>query len=134
MSEKNSPGKDANERDRLPSGAVWAIILIAVGAVFLLMEAGVVNRGGNWWVIFLLIPGLALLWGAYTTYARAGALTNRTIMQVIAGGGLVLLTAIFVFDPTWSFTRGVNWDLIWPSALIVLGVGMLVAVFWRRRD
>lgn len=119
-----------------------ALILIALGIVFFLGQAKILNYGSNWWVIFLAIPGLVLLWAAFTTYQHAGVFNRRVGAQVIPGAILILLSIIFIIDPTWSFTRGlnfdipflrgINWDRIWPWALIVVGAALLYQAFRSR--
>jgi hypothetical protein len=123
---------------------VGAFILIALGVVFLLGQAKLLNYGSNWWVIFLVIPGLALLWSALTTYQHTHALRGKAGAQVIAGAVLVLLSVIFVVDPTWSFTRGwtldtyfpflraINWGQLWPWFLIVPGLALLYSAVRNR--
>jgi hypothetical protein len=68
-------------------------------------------------------------------------------LSIILGGlGVIalVLTAIFIFDPTWSFTRGwtlfgdwplfrgVNWDALWRWALVVLGAAFLLVAYRNR--
>ncbi|MCC7446760.1 MAG: hypothetical protein IT324_05050 [Anaerolineae bacterium] len=119
-----------------------ALMLIALGIVFLLGQANLLNYGSSWWVIFLAIPGLMLLWAAFTTYQHSRAFNARVGAQVIVGAVLVLLSIIFIFDPTWSFTRGlnidipflrsINWDRVWPWFLIVPGVALLYSAYRSR--
>jgi hypothetical protein len=123
---------------------VGALLLVALGLVFLLQEAGLLSRSGNWWIIFLLIPGLDILWSGINNYRQTHSFTGAASVQLIGGVALVLLSAIFVFDPTWSFTRGwtlfsnfrlfsdINWNVIWPFALILLGVWALLGSRRRR--
>lgn len=112
-----------------------ALILIAMGAVFLLAQAGILDLSGNWWVIFIAIPGLVALVSALVSYRNAGHMQFGVIIQVVFGLALLLLSAIFIWDPTWSFTQGWNvniqspflHDLFnhWPWLLVVLGAASL---------
>jgi cell division protein FtsW (lipid II flippase) len=56
-------------------------------------------------------------------------------------GALLLLAAvIMVVDPQWSFTqlwqidafRRINWDVVWPWALVVAGGALLVLAAVER--
>ena len=53
-----------------------ALILIALGGVFFLQQAGILDHGTNWWVIFIAIPGLVIL---------GSALVTALIWQVLSG-------------------------------------------------
>jgi hypothetical protein len=117
---------------------IGAGLLVALGLVFLALQAGILEQGSNWWVIFLFIPGVGLLWSAYTGYRRAEVWAAPETIELTLGAVLLILTAIFIFDPTWSFTRGigpilpdVNWDQVWRWALLILGVALLVVAVIR---
>jgi hypothetical protein len=137
----SSPAQFSNK----PSGlfkpgqgrALLGLLLVAVGVVFLLREAGVLADDSNWWVIFLAVPGVMLTWSAFVRYQDSGMVDGAAIGEVVIGLLLLVLSAIFVFDPTWSFTRNwkldqafpllrdANWEPIWQWGLVV--VGALVA-------
>lgn len=120
------------------------LLLVALGVVFLLREAGVLADDSNWWVIFIALPGLALIWVGITHYLETRALDGTSTGGVVVGLLLLILSAIFVFDPTWSFTRGwnleqtfpflrdANWDLVWQWGLVVVGALLMVAAYLRR--
>jgi hypothetical protein len=91
--------------------------LIALGALWLLDAAGVVESGpliSDWWPAALVVVGLSRL------LERPPHVSSAVIMTLI---GLVLL----------SFTTGVVdasvLALVWPAALVLLGVWLL---FGRR--
>ena len=121
---------------------VPALLLIATGLAFLLAQTGVIDWGSPWWVIYIAIPSLAAVVAGAGASQRAGTVTATATGQLIVGGIGLLLSIIFVFDPTWSFTRGVgiffpwlswiSWDLMWPIAIVLLGVGVLLAPRPRR--
>jgi hypothetical protein len=128
--------------DRASSQVIGALLLIALGGVFLAQQAGILSHEANWWVIFLLIPGLGCFWRAYSTYQETQDLGTTAVTQIILGFVLVLLTIIFIFDPTWTFLSGigfdrilpgVNWDQVWRYGLIVVGLVLLAAGIVLRR-
>ena len=98
-----------------------AVVLVALGVIFLLKEAGVVTLGDNWWVVFLLLPAAFLFISAWQRYQAAGQLAGNVWSQVLGGVILVVLALTFLFE--W------NWGMIWPVFLIVAGLYMLI----RRR-
>lgn len=107
---------------------VWiaAIILIGVGAVYLLQNRGV-NIPGNWWALFLLIPAVYSLIGAWKTYERNGRRFSPGMTgPLITAFALVALTLVFLLG------LHVNWSTIWPVLLIIIGFGILGRVYWRK--
>ena len=124
------------------SRLIFALILIALGGVFFLGQAGILDYGSSWWVIFIAIPGLVSLGSAAFTLLDAGKLTSSVVIQAVIGGVLLALSAILIWDPTWSFTRGWRLDrtfpflrdlgALWPWILVVLGAGLVLAAFRQR--
>jgi cell wall-active antibiotic response 4TMS protein YvqF len=105
-----------NKGDR--GGWIFGLVLIAVGGIFLLQNAGLPLLVGNWWALFILIPALAAFGAAWNVYRQTGRLTPQAIE--LATGGLVPLTiaAIFLFN--------LNFGYAWPVLLLVVGGGMLL--------
>lgn len=106
---------------------IWiaAAILIGVGVVFLLQNMGYAIPG-NWWALFLLIPAGFALAGAWKSFERNGRRFGPGIAgSLITALVLIALTLVFLFD------LDVNWDVIWPIALIVVGLGVLARAYWR---
>lgn len=114
---------DAND-PRGPGAWVAALILIGVGIVFLLQNMGYAIPG-NWWALFILIPAVFALIGAWKAYAANG-FGAGVIGPLISGIVLVALTLMFLFD------LDVDWNVIWPAVLIVIGVLALGRAYSRR--
>ena len=92
------------------------VILIVLGAVFLADSYfGYTLR--NWWALFILIPAFASFAAGYEAL-REGDRDHAT-GAVIAGMGFTLLAGVFLLD--------LDVGKLWPVALIVIGVGMLVS-------
>ncbi|MBN1964463.1 MAG: hypothetical protein JW910_07440 [Anaerolineae bacterium] len=108
-----------NEQDR--GRQIGAIILIAIGVIFLL---GPLNF--NWWAIFIALPGVMILWNVYQDYTRHGGLESNDVVRGVIGLFLVGLAGSFLFDLNIGFLGN-----LWPLALIALG---LVLLFGRRTD
>jgi hypothetical protein len=100
------------------SGRILGLIMIAVGAVFLLQNAGLPVLVGNWWAMFILIPAIGAFAAAWTLYRQDGHFTPRVIGLVT--GGLVPLTIALIF--LFNF----NFGSAWPVLLVVLGAGILL--------
>lgn len=95
------------------------IILVLLGGIFLAQNyLGTTLH--NWWAVFILIPAIATLTTAYALWrdGNAGWATG----PLIVGLGFLFLSGAFLLD--------LPIGQIWPVALIIGGVGLLVA----RRD
>jgi hypothetical protein len=115
------PEPEPDPKGRRGSGYHWvgALVLIALGVVFLLRETGLVALGDNWWVIFLLLPAAGLFVTAWQRYQQGGSKAGSAVWgQVLGGVVLVVVALTFLFD--W------NWNLIWPVFLIIGGIYILV--------
>ncbi len=107
---------------------IWiaAAILIGVGVVFLFQNMGYAIPG-NWWALFLLVPAVFALAGAWKSYRKNGGRFGPGMAgSLITALVLVALTLVFLFD------LDVNWHVIWPAVLIVIGLGVLVRAVWRK--
>ncbi len=115
------------ERRAARDGGAWIVgaVLIVVGAFLLLPNFGLAAPT-NWWALFILIPAVACLAASWRIVTGAGSAVAAVGPFLV---GLVLLgvTVAFLFELT------LNWGLIGPLVLIVLGVGLLAgALGWKR--
>jgi len=106
-------------------GQLWfAVVLIALGVIFLVQNYTGVELG-NWWALFILIPAsgaLAAAWAAWRAGMHPVAVSGPLV------GGLVMLTvaAIFLLELQWS--------RVWPVFLILAGIGALLPSLLTRSD
>jgi hypothetical protein len=106
-------------------GQLWfAVVLIALGVIFLVQNYTGVQLG-NWWALFILIPAsgaLAAAWAAWRAGMHPAAVSGPLV------GGLAMLTvaAIFLLELQWS--------RVWPVFLILAGIGALLPSLLDRRD
>jgi hypothetical protein len=100
-------------------GRFWTgLILVALGVV-LLLEAFGVTLPSRWWALLLLVPAALAAFAGWRAYRRAGQLTLASGGSFAGAIVLVLLTLAILADIT------INWNVIGPIALIVVGAGML---------
>lgn len=95
-------------------------VIVAVGVLFLLDAAGSVDAGavmGDWWPLVIVAAGVLTLFERPPALLRAGVLT---------GIGVVVLL----------FTTGVleesAWKYVWPMAIVLAGVAVLLRWNGRR--
>lgn len=117
--ETTSSSEGRSERRRRGGGGLWAgVVLIFMGAVFMLQQMGYVGRGFNWWAIFILIPALGTLSGAWTLYRRNERFDAGVRSSL--GSGLVILTVALMF------LLDFDWGVWWPLMLIAPGLALLL--------
>jgi LiaF transmembrane domain len=97
---------------------IFGLVLIAIGALFLLQDAGLPVLVGNWWALFILIPAVAAFAAAWRLYRQEGRLTAQSTGLIT--GGLVPLTIALIFLFNFDF------GYAWPVLLLVIGGGMLL--------
>ncbi len=112
-----SAGNVANQ------GAAFAGIgLILVGVIFIAMQVFGEQKwfGGNSWLIWMLIPVAAVLGAGYMQYKRSGNhLTRRVIIMLMWGLFPFVMMGL-------TFGLGISWGAMWPLALVLVGVTMLL--------
>lgn len=117
MTEIRSSAHDRSGR------VVGAILLIALGAFFFLQQQNLIPANFNWWAIFMLVPGVVVLFEAFMSRGRTG---RMDIGRVIVGVILTVMGVVFLFGLPFDLLRGVSWPLVLPVFLI--GAGLLLLV------
>jgi len=106
--------------------AWWGLILLTMGAVFLLINTGVLDRSmyGKWWTVLPVVFGVMRL----ITGRTAKALSEGVFLVVIGGWFMAAVTH-------WN---GLTWRNSWPLALIAVGASSLTETiagyFLPKRD
>lgn len=97
-----------------PGRVSVGVILMALGVLFLLDQAGYLNAGrfiGSWWPAVIILVGLVQL------VARPGAPVGPGIVVAV---GLILLVGQLGFVPGGAF------NALWPIVLIAIGLSLLL--------
>lgn len=119
----DASGRGERRRDRgrlAEAGVVPALVLIAIGAIFLLQNFGQLPGWGNWWAPFILIPAAGAAGTAWTLYRRAdNHLTPAARRAALSAATFTFVAAMFLF--------GLNWGLLWPVFLIFFGLEALAS-------
>nr|MBN1229218.1 hypothetical protein [Anaerolineae bacterium] len=122
-----------NERGDRPSGAngaLWGgLALLLIGAYFLAENLGLnihLEFLENWWAIFILIPGVMILWRVFQAYRAEGSTTSRHWRNQLVMGLLMVFAAVV-------FLLNLSWSIFWPFLLIIGGLAFLFNAT-RQRD
>lgn len=98
---------------------LFGSLVAALGIIFMLDSAGVVSAGevvGSWWPVSIVALGLFHVAGA------RGPRGSSVVLVVVGLGLLAVTTGVFGSDA---------WRYVWPSALVLVGVWILLG--WGRR-
>jgi Domain of unknown function (DUF5668) len=112
---------EARKRHKRVTAAVFGVILIGLGALYLLQNFGIVYAGdiGSWWPLVLIGFGVASLIAPKDAGDSAGG-------AVITGiGTFFLLRKLDVI--TWRFHDA------WPVFLVIAGVALVLRSLGDRR-
>ena len=105
----------------------WAIgaVFILIGVLLMMQNVGAMELR-NWWALFILIPAFGSLAAAWRIFENNGALFSPMVIgPLFTGLILFVITAAFLFE--------LNWGILGPVILILLGVSALFgALFWQR--
>jgi hypothetical protein len=112
--------------NRYAGGLGWlaGLILVLIGALYLLNEIEVLPEMTNWWALFLLLPAVGILSAGLGAYRRnSGRWTPAVVFPLLGGVLLVGLSAAFLF--------GIDFGWLWPLFLIAGGLLLLAGQFIR---
>ncbi len=110
------------------SSNLWiGLAFIGGGALVLLNQTGLLSIQFNWWALFILLPAIGSLNGAYNRYRATNNLFDMGVMMPALIGLFMLgLMVNLLSGNGWDF----NWNLFWPAIMIIIGLGM---IFGRSR-
>lgn len=112
---------------RTPGASTWigGAVLILLGAIFLLHNAGIIAWPGHWWALFLLIPAVFTGGTAWTQYRNSGRRLTAAVSRS-------LTTSLILVAVATIFLLNLNWATVWPVFLIIGGVATLLQwAGWR---
>jgi hypothetical protein len=103
---------------RYGGGWIAGVVLVLLGIVFLLQNMGAMVPG-NWWALFILIPAIGAFARAWSAFQNNDGRLNAASRGPLIGGlVLTLIALIFLFN--------LNWGILGPMILIILGLGALL--------
>jgi|WetSurMetagenome_2_1015567.scaffolds.fasta_scaffold901622_1 hypothetical protein len=116
--------REARRQRRLERrGGSWVggLMLIGLGILLLMQNAGTISFG-RWWSLLILIPAVAAFANAWKEYQAAGGrLTGRAISALIGGLLLSGVTAALLFN--------LDWGWFGPALLLLAGLGFFFRGF-----
>lgn len=112
---------DARQRNKRVTAAVFGVILIGLGTIYVLQNFGMVDAGdiGSWWPVILIGFGISSL----IAPKDAGDPAGGAIMTGL--GAFFLLHKLDVID--WRFRD------VWPVLLVMAGISLILRSLAEHR-
>ena len=118
--------RESRRAYRHKNGVVPALLVIALGAFFLLDNLGIrvafLDRQ-NWWAWLILLAAIAPLSDAVRRYRSLGAVDGAVLHSLLTAAAIVMVAMMFLLELSW-------WQW-WPVFVIYGGLCMLVRN-WRN--
>jgi hypothetical protein len=117
--EQRSEERWERRRARAMGGGAWigGAVLILLGVIFLMQNAGMIILH-NWWALFILLPAIGSFVTAWNAYRINGGRFSAAVRGSLIGGLILTLIAAF-------FLVDLEWGKLWPLVLILIGIGAL---------
>ena len=114
-------GLETRERHKRATAAVFGVILIGLGAMFLLQNFGVVDAGtpADWWPLIIIGFGVSSLIAPKDAGDASAGLVG------VAVGAFFLLRNFDVID--WRLRD------VWPAFLVLAGISLIGRSIAERR-
>ncbi len=103
--------------DKPKTGWFVGVVLIALGAIFLLENFGYVFTE-NWWALFIYLGAAATFVNMWREWRIAGWFNSKAAGSLTFGLVLTTVASIFLFD--------LLWDTWWPLILVAVGAGIVI--------
>ncbi|HMA18981.1 MAG TPA: DUF5668 domain-containing protein [Thermoanaerobaculia bacterium] len=112
---------DAKQRHKRVTAAVFGVILVGLGGIFILQNLGAIDAGdiGSWWPVILIGFGIA----SVIAPRDAGDSGGGAVLTAL--GTFFLLRKLDVID--WGVRD------VWPALLLLAGVALILRSLAERR-
>jgi hypothetical protein len=108
------------------TGAIFpAVILLILGSAFLAANFMPSWDWGQWWPIFILVPGLAF----YIWYFASGE--DPKLAGILIPGSILAFMGLFFF-----IMNSVDWQgmtYLWPTFILIPGLAFFITYFGSRK-
>lgn len=111
---------ESSAKPSWPGRVAPAVVVIAVGVVFLLNNLGIeipILDHDNWWAWLILVGALSPLSCAVERYRRIGHVDSKVLHSLLASLAVVMVALMFVLQLSWA-----QW---WPLFVIYGGLSMM---------
>ena len=121
--------RESRRAYRYKGGVIPALLVIALGAFFLLGNLGIHGAffdQKNWWAWLIMLAAIAPLSAAVQRYRNLGAVDGVVLHSLFTAAAIVMVAAMFLLELSWQ-----QW---WPVFVIYGGLCMLVRNWGNTPD
>ena len=117
-----NPQSEPRRREH-KGGAFWALVLIAIGIIFLVQNLHIANFSLHWWALFIFIPVLGSLSSAWNGLRQDGRFSAKVTGSL---GSAVVVGTVGVI-----LLFGMDWGRWWPLLIIAVGLSAFLTGLGR---
>ena len=119
MEETHETNKDSKNQ----SPNIWLGLIFVFGGIALILnQLNLLPFELNWWALFIMLPAASMLRGAYNRFRANDSQFSTDV-------GITALIGLFMVGLSFSLLVGaawnINWSLLWPAIIILIGLGMI---------
>lgn len=96
---------ESSAKPSWPGRVAPAVVVIAVGVVFLLNNLGIeipILDHDNWWAWLILVGALSPLSCAVERYRRIGHVDSKVLHSLLASLAVVMVALMFILQLSWA--------------------------------
>jgi len=112
------------QKKRNPKAIIFSLILMLVGVLTFLVQTDIFILR-NWWVIFILLPGITFLYVALADYRANKGISFKAVVFFLLGSVLNAVGVILLFE--------LSWKVFWPLIIMFPGLGLIVSAFFLNK-
>ena len=114
---------ETNKDNKNQSPNLWLGLIFVFGGIALILnQLNLLPFELNWWALFIMMPAAGMLNGAYNRFRSHGnAFSMDVAFTALIGFFLVALSISLLVGAAWN----INWSLLWPAIIILIGLGMI---------
>lgn len=111
-------------KSRNPKAIIFSLILMLLGILAFLIQTDIFILR-NWWVIFILLPGITFLYVALADYRATRGISFKAVVFFLLGSVLNAVGVILLFE--------LSWKVFWPLIIMFPGLGLIVSAFFLNK-
>lgn len=107
-----------------PKALSFGLTLMLLGILAFLLQTDIFILR-NWWVVFILAPGVVLLYISFADYRNTKRISFKSSVFFLIGSVLNAVSVILLFELAWK--------VFWPLIILFPGIGLIAGAFYLNK-